>query len=304
MEECYSQITNELFYIKDENGNKTRQGSILDCVKDDKVIIILHELYINSSFRRTYHLNLDFFIKQCGYQVNQKSKKNFKSILNKLKELNLIKFKEDFKEKIVIIDTEQLILKSSKEFVKFTDEEMNKINDVKDLRLRTTLLRLYLYLKSSTYKRSINEKTGKIFNIQLDAKPQVTWQSYEYIEKIIKIGQSHINEYILKLKKLKLIDYASCGNKYHSEDKNKRITQCPNIYTICSINDYGNEQELEFGIKQCKYSLEKQGWVIVKTNYKNNNRYLNGKKGGLMKKLNNGTITDEQRKELKMLKEK
>jgi hypothetical protein len=86
LSESFSQLTNEIFYLKDENNDdkKTEKGSIINTIQDDKIIIILHELYVNSSFRRTYNLNLDFFIEQCGYQVNQKSKKNFVQILNKI----------------------------------------------------------------------------------------------------------------------------------------------------------------------------------------------------------------------------
>ena len=110
-----------------------------------------------------------------------------------------------------------------------------------------------------------------------------------------------MNEYIVKLKELGLINYTSCGKKYHSQDKNKRLSECPNIYTICCINDCGDEQELELGISQCKHDLQSKDWIVTKTNYKNNNRQLNGKKGGLIKKLNNGTITEDQKNELEEL---
>lgn len=298
--ESYSQITNEFFYLKD-GETTTEKGSILNTIKDDKVIIILHELYTNTSFKRTYQVNLDFLIEQCGYQVNQKSRKSFDDVLNKLREINLIAFSGTFKDKIVVIDTEQLILKSSSKYFHLLSSEVKIINAVDDLRLRNTLLKLYLYLKARTKKRGINDKTGKVYNIQVDATPQVTWQTYEYIEQYTNIGQSHIREYINKLKELKLIDYANCGKKYHSQDKNKKLSECPNVYTICNLNPEGNEQELEYGLKQCKQSLEDKGWIITKTNYKNNNRQLNGKKGGLIKKLNNGTITEKQLKELEEL---
>jgi predicted transcriptional regulator len=305
VDETFSKLPNQVFYLKDEDNNKTERGSVIDIIKDDKVIIILHELYMNTSFRRDYHLNLDFFIKQCGYQVNQKSRKSFENILNKLKIMKWINFNNNFKEKIIVIDTEQLMLKSSKSYFQISDDEIKKLNSVSDLRLRMTVLCLYAYLKATTFKRSISEKTGKRFNIQVEPKPQVTWQSYEYIEKYTNISQSHMKDYIDKLKELGLIDYTSCGKKYHSQDKNKRLSECPNVYTICNINDCGNEQELELGLNQCKRSLEEKGWIVIKTEYKNNNRKLNGKKGGLVKKLNNGTITDKQRMELeKLIQEK
>jgi predicted transcriptional regulator len=305
LSESFSQLTNEIFYLKDENNDdkKIEQGSIINTIQDDKVIIILHELYVNSSFRRTYNLNLDFFIEQCGYQVNQKSKKNFEQVLNKLKDNKLINF-DSINNKIISIDIEPLILKSSKNYFILTDEEINTFKNVKDLRLRITLLKVYTYLKATTTKRSINEKTGEKYNIQVIGVPQVTWQSYEYIEKFINIGQAHLKTYIDKLKELGLIDYASCGKKYHSKDKYKKLSECPNVYTITNLNECGNEQELELGLKQCKNWLEEEnGWIVTKTNYKNNDRKTNGKIGGLTKKLNKGTITDKQKEELDKLKQ-
>lgn len=299
-ESFYSKITNELFYLK-EGKSTTEKGSILNLLKDDKVIIILHELYSNTSFKRTYQVNLDYLIEQCRYQVNQKSRKSFEITLNQLRKIKIINFDGNFKDKVVVIDTEQLILMSSNEYFQIHNLELKILNTINDIRLRNTLIKLYFYLKARTKKRSRNSKTGKIFNIQADPTPQVTWQSYEYIERYTNIGQSHIKEYINKLKELGLIDYTNCGKKYHSNDKNKKLSECPNIYTMSNLNLEGNKQELELGLKQCKDSLEKDGWIVIKASYKNNDRQLNGKKGGLTKKLNNGTITEEQLKELETL---
>jgi hypothetical protein len=304
LSESFSQLPNEVFYLKDENRDdkKTEQGSIINTIKDDKVIIILHELYVNTSFRRNYNMNLEFFIEQCGYQVNQKSKKNFENILNKLKEINIIDF-DKIHNKIITIDTEQIMLKSENNYFSISDEEIIKLKTIKDLRLRMSILKLYSYLKATTTKRSIDRKTGKKHSIQVEQIPQVTWQSYEYIERFIKIGQAHLKKYIDILKELDLIDYTSCGKKYYSKDRFKKLTECPNIYTITNLNNCGNEQELEFGLSQCREWLEKDGWIVTKTHYKNNDRKINGKIGGLTKKLNNGTITYKQKEELDKLKQ-
>jgi predicted transcriptional regulator len=304
--ESFSQLPNEIFYLKDENNEdkKTEKGSIINSVQDDKVIIILHELYVNSSFRREYDLPLDFFIEKCGYQVNQKSKKSFENVLNKLKELKIIYF-SNVKDKIVVVDTEELMLKSSTNYFQITDQEIKTLKSISDLRLRMSLLKLYAYLKATVSKRNINKDTGDKYDIQVNALAQVTWQSYDYIEKYTNIGQAHIKLYIDKLKELGLINYTSCGKKYHSQDKYKKLSECPNVYTICNINECGDEQELEYGLKQCKNHLEEKGWIITKTEYKNNNRQINGKIGGLTKKLNKGTITDKQKIELeKLIQEK
>jgi len=55
---------------------------------------------------------------------------------------------------------------------------------------------------------------------------------------------------------------------------------------------------LELGIKRLKHNLRDKGFVIVDKDYKNNDRKINGRKGYLIKKQNNGTITKEESIEL------
>lgn len=299
----YSQLTNELFYRKDENDNWTEKGTLIKTIKDDKLIIVLHTLYVLTNFRRKATFTLDYLIEECGYIVNKDNRKSFKDLLIKLHEQKLILLETEISSgKIIIVDTERLMLDANKNYVQVADEEVEIFKTIEDCRLRNTLFKLYVYLKARTYKRSINEKTGEKYKLDIDFAPQVTYQTYEYIAKYTGLAEARIKEYIDKLQEMGLIKYENCGKKYHRNDKNKKLNECPNVYTICNLNE-DDEQELEIGLKQCKYDLEEKGYVIIKKEYKNNNRQLNGKIGGLTKKLNNGTITDEQIEELNSLKE-
>lgn len=300
--DVFSKLTNELFYVKvgeDENGKGqySCEESILYKTKyDDKVILILHELYINTNFRRQCLITLDYLIEKCGYKVDKDNRKSFKNTLEKLKELKLINFSEINKSnELILIDTEEIILQA-RDYTQLSDEEVVIFNNVADVRKKTTLLKLYLYLKARTTKRGNSVSTGKTRDIQVEFVPQTTYQSYETINKYTNISESRIKEYIDTLQNMKLITYRSFGKRYKGNDKNQKLTECPNVYAINNLQD-DIEAELELGIKRCKYDQQKQGYVIVDREYKNNNRKINGKKGSLTKKLNNGTITEKEQKQ-------
>lgn len=300
--DVFSKLTNELFYVKvgeDENGKGkySHEESILYKTKyDDKVILILHELYINTNFRRKCLITLDYLIEKCGYKVDKDNRKSFKNILEKLKELNLINFSEINKSnELILINTEEVILQA-RDYTQLADEEVVIFNNVADVRKRTTLLKLYLYLKARTTKRGNSDSTGKTRDIQVEFVPQTTYQSYETINKYTNISESRIKEYIDMLQAMNLITYVSVGKRYKQTDKQQKLTEAPNVYAINILQD-DIQAELELGVKRCKYDQQKQGYVIVDREYKNNNRKIYGKKGSLTKKLNNGSITEEEQKQ-------
>jgi hypothetical protein len=296
--EVYSQLTNKLYYTKVYKTEEyTEKDSILYKTKyDDKIILILHELYLGSTFRRQSILSLDYLISRCGYKVDKDNRKNFKITLNKLKQLDIINFKEFNKSNDIIeINTENILIESNDNYTQLSDEELEKLNDITNTRLKTTLLKLYLYLKARVYKRGKSD-TGKTYDIGVDYRSQTTYQNYETIEQYTNISESRIKTYIDILQDKQLITYKNFGKKYKEYDKQKRLSECPNVYAInCLCEDI--EAELELGIKQCKYILQEQGYIITNVDYKNNDRQLNGRKGYLKKKINNGTITTEEQNE-------
>lgn len=301
-EDVYSRLSNELFYVKTETTDEgkniySEKGSILHTLKyDDKAILILHTLYVRTDFARECTITLDYLIEQCEYQVNKDSRKSFKNILNKLKEIKLIDFDgEIISGKMLEIDTEPLLLNASGNFFQLSNEEIERFKTIDDLRLRTTLLKLYCYLKARTKKRKKNEQTGKVFSVQVEPIPQVTYQTYELIDKYTGISESRLKKYIDILQDdMKLITYRNFGKKYREGDTSRKLSECPNVYAINNLQTQSVELELELGISQCKHDLMEKGWVITKVDYKNNDRHINGLKGSLIKKQNLNTITEEE----------
>ena len=291
--DSYSQLKNEIFY----NENQETEESILNKVNDSKVIRVLHELYVCTNFRKVAITTLDYLIESCGYKVNQKSKKSFKEILNKLRELKIIDFKDDIASADMLeINTEELTCNVSN-FTQLADSEIKILEtNITDTRSRANMLKLYLYLKARTFKRT-NKDNGEKYGIEIEFMPQTTYQTYEWIEKYTNISQSNIKRYIDKLQELNLITYKSIGKKYNSKDVKQVLTECPNIYAINNLQE-DVQEELELGIKRVKHNLRDKGFVIVDKDYKNNDRKINGRKGYLIKKQNNGTITKEESIEL------
>lgn len=286
--EVYSQLTNEVFYttVKDKRSLLHAFGY------DGKIFLILHMLYIKTDFSRECVTTLDYLIEKCGYQVNKDSRKNFKGILYKLKELGLINFEDDeiVSGQMIEIDTEELLL--SDKFFQVANEEIEQFKIINDLRQRTTLIKLYFYLKSRVYKRSVREAISDV--------PQVTYQSYELIEKYTGISQARIKEYIDLLQGMKLITYRKAGYRYKADDNKKIKTECPNVYAINNLQKDINI-ELDFGVKRCIYNQRKQGYIVTNKGYKEHDNKKIGVYGALKKKQKNNTITDTELVELRKL---
>jgi biotin operon repressor len=295
-DDTFSKITNELFYVREESGDKINysfEKSILyKTGYDDKVILILHELFLSTTLRRKSLITLDYLIEKCGYKLDKDNRKCFKDTLEKLKALEIINY-NDFKKsnELIIIDTEQIMLNVEKNFTQLSDEEINKLDIIKDIRLKVSLLKLYLYLKARTKKRTTSE------DLNLYCKSQTTYQSYEVIERYTNISQSRIKTYIDKLQDIKLITYRKVGYRYKEQDLKKVKTECPNVYAINCLQD-DIEAELEIGIKQCKHEQEEKGYIVTQETYKNHDNQKIGLYGSLIKKKNNNKITQKEIRQL------
>ncbi|MBZ9693401.1 hypothetical protein [Clostridium sp. M14] len=299
MQDLFSKITNDLFYVKKEKEGLIKtfadESVLYKTNYDNKVILILHNLYIGTNFNRECLITLDYLINKCNYKTVKENRKSFKLLLEKLRELELISFENINKSnELIILNTEKLMLNQG-DYTILTQYEIDVLSNVKDTRLMSTLLKLYLYLKVRVTKRKEGE------DINMYTTPQTTYQSYEFINKYTKISESRIKEYIDKLQDLGLIKYRNIGKRYKINDKYKKLTECPNVYALTILQD-DIDSELDLGIKQCKKKQQEDGYIVVDNNYKNNNRKTNGKKGALIKKQNNGTITESEKVELEELK--
>ncbi|WP_252214699.1 hypothetical protein [Clostridium sp. VAP41] len=314
--ELYSKITNQLFYIR-EGKSSNEKNSILNNVGDDKVILVLHKLYLLTNFEKKALITLDYIIEKCGYSVNQRTRKSFRDILLQLRYYGWINFEGedgDIKSgQMIEIDTEALFYTTETDFTSLTQNEVKTIMDNEvNSKTRIALIKLYLYLKARTYKRAQGENEFKegmdewqcseiagLYNY----RSQSTYQSYELINRFTNISQSNIKQLIEKLQELDLITYASAGKKY-LKGKPSTITECENVYVINNLQpQLAIKRELEIGLKQYCHILREQGYSITDREYINNDRKINGRIGGLTNKLKKGTITAEQLHELNELNE-
>ena len=289
----FGKVTNKVFYgLEGEKGK-----GLISEFKDGYIITILYKLYAMTTREGQVITSLDLLLKECGYSTNKDNRNNFKYILNKLKENNIINFDEVEKSNTVfIIDVEKMF--DDNGFFMVEAKELDLINEkAKDKREYNNLLKVYYYLKARCYKRG----EGKPELVIAGGRSQTTYVTYENISYFANITEAKIKEYIETLRELNLIVYKNLGKKYKPENP-KYLTECANIYTFPIIsNDV--DSELKEGLKQQKENYEKNGYIITNKPYKNNNRQINGRKGYLIKKKNNGTITEEEMEELRKIDE-
>lgn len=291
----FGKITNKVFYGLE--GEEDKKGLISE-LKEGVIITILERLYAMTTRENKVITSLDTLLKECDYSLDKDNRKNFKHILNKLKEFGIINFDNIEKSNVdIIIDVEEMV-DEEKGFFMVLTKELNLIKSKsRSKREYNNLIKVYYYLKARCYKRGKNEPELVIAG----GRSQTTYMTYSNISYHANITEAKIKEYIEILKELNLIVYKNLGRKYKPENP-KYLTECANIYTFPIISNDA-ESELKEGLKQQKENYEKNGYIITNKPYKNNNRQINGRKGYLIKKKNNGTITEEEMEELRKIDE-
>lgn len=287
---AYSKIMNKLFYTNEEG-----KESILKIVNDNKVVLVMHYLYLLTNRCGEVTVSLDFLIEECGYKVDKDSRKSFKYILISLKELGYIKFNEINKSNDVIkIDTNKLNVDS--EFFIVEDEELELIKSIaEDKKEYLNLLKVYYYLKARIHKKKKDSVS--------DSESQSTFNPYEDIANRTLISERNIKKYIDKLQNINLIKYDNLGYKYKVNNKEFK-TECANVYVLTkvSIDEETLNYDLKEGLKAQSLYYEEKGYIITKNGYKNNDKKINGKYGSLIKKEKNNTLTEQEEKELNKIR--
>ena len=209
--EVFAKIPNAMFSIKtvDENTEKVdynRKGSILQLVKDDKVIKVIYELIVGTNFRNICNTSINDLISLCGYKVNDKNIKSFKELLYKMDSKNIIHINNEFYRgnDLISIDTENLLNMSEDGYTILEQKELDTINNItKDSRQRNTLLKCYLFIKLMCHKREDNTSKGLTY----ETKPQTITMDYKYIYKFT--GVTDVTKAIKTLQDNKLIIYSN-----------------------------------------------------------------------------------------------
>ena len=277
--EVFAKIPNTMFSIKtvDENIEKVdynRKGSILQLVKDDKVIKVIYELIVGTNFRNICNTSINDLISLCGYKVNDKNIKSFKELLYKMDSKNIIHINNEFYRgnDLISIDTENLLNMSEDGYTVLEQKELDIINNItKDSRQRNTLLKCYLFIKLMCHKREDNTSKGLTY----ETKPQTITMDYKYICKFT--GVTDVTKAIKTLQDNKLIIYSNFLINEIGCPENKQDAK--NTYAVYALEENWDEEltkeELKIGINQYKNRLIEKGFSIS-LKYLNNDKSANG----------------------------
>lgn len=294
MKDYFIKLPNKLFYVKE---GKT---IIQECEYDFKVVEILSYLYTNTNRKNITMFTLENMIIRCGYKLNNhKGKVNdqFKAILNKLKELDIIVSELDF---LTIKPTEFIeceinlfetdIDEKNKEqrdikFVQIFDSEKDKIYN-SELAEKVDKLKLYTYycyIKSRIFKKNSQVVCS-------GGKAEVCYPSFECIKADLGIQDTVIKKYNDILQELGMIKIANAGLFYYATDKHKKARESCNIYAL------GNHEVTDMNLKYALRAYREDGEekrVFIK-DYKNNNKKINGYIARITQLEKEGKATQEQ----------
>lgn len=289
----YSKISNKLFHNKDSVG-------IIKQINNHKTLLVFDYLYLSTTRHGIINFTLEDIIIECGFKPKTGTNKNneqFANIISCLCDLDIIKF-------IGNVDTNNIKFKTmykccisvdlNSNYTELHDYEKDKIIAYNKKRIdNVKLLVLYCYLKSRMYKRLDSDDINKT-----GGKAECCYPTYDRIHKDIGLSQSVVKKYIDILKELKLIDYKNAGRWYYKKDKNKSTKDSANTYVLYDVN---SEDELNEGIRQ--YKKQYKDRVFVDGDYKDNDRKINGSKGGLTRLVNGGIAKQEHLDKLDRIKE-
>ena len=288
-------------HIENKNGNNTytNEGSILDIIKDDKVIKVIYELIVGTNYRGLCVTSLNDIITNCGYPINKVNHSAFKELLIKLNDSEIINIKEDkFTPKDILhIDTDKL--KRESDYTVIEQNEIDYINEkFSDNRERNTNLKGYLFIKQMVHKR----KDGSEQELHFDVDTQSRAMDYKYIAKFT--GIKDITKCIKSLKEIEMINYDNFIEYPAGEPQKKMDSK--NIYVVRALEENYDiglmNEELKLALNQYKKKRQEEGFVVAK-DYKNNNKSANGTKGKIISEKNKGKDTTKLENKLNEMQE-
>lgn len=249
-------ITNRVFYKLDDEEDK----SILNEMnkKDGKVILVLNSLYYFTNRLGVANTTVKKILDFCNYSDINKNIISFKNILYKLKELDIIYFKETIIDKNTLLEINTYNLVENDEgyfnFFKLGEDEIELIrSNTTNNQNFITQLKVYCYLKARVKKidesKSITERGM--------GESETTWRSYNDITK--HTGVSSVEKSINNLREIGLIKYINPGIKI---DNNNKRTKCNNIYVLTRVSKNPDE-ELKEGLKQYLYYEQQQKNKVI-----------------------------------------
>lgn len=302
-EEVYSRLPNQFFYTNDETK------SILADSKDDKLLLIMHYLYILSNYEYNCIINLEYLMKRCGYKPIKKNVDSFNKSLKYLKKKKYISYEDDdisLKELLVIDTTNLLTLSDEGEFVVMQESEINMLKNFNsNSRSLLNHAKVYFNIKARIYKPSSNfdwyNEDGR--------NAIATYMTYDRIEIESKVSRNYIKRYLNNLETFNLITVKNFKYRYGKGKYDNHYKESPNVITINNLQCFVEKKttidnELNLMFKEFKISKEEDGYTFIKINKELNElNMINHRKTGYLGMLvSQGKATKEQEEEYKKRK--
>lgn len=255
--EIYSRIPKRLI-LKGE-----ADMCLINEIGDNKVLVLIHELYMGSNFRKTYSGTIDGIINNMGYKVEKTNRKSIRDLLKKLMNYHYISFEFEIdkvkSDELILIDVSNMIYECLIDgYVELSDDELELVmNKDVDIRTKMGALKLYTYLKMK-----VNKNTNP--NLAMGEHPEALYESYEFIRKNLGIKQEQAVKYIDILEDVGLI--TTIKGKY-KVGKNGSWVDMPNIFAINKL--LGDDAALiQSNLRFClnvykKKSEEEYGLMVV-----------------------------------------
>lgn len=256
--EIYSRIPKR-FILKGEAAT-----CLVNEIGDNKVLLVMHELYMGANLRKIYSGTIDGIIKNIGYKVDRDNKRSVKELLKKLKQHNYISFELNIDkiktDKLILIDVSNIIYECLNDgYVELSDDEIEVLMNTNiDMRTKLGALKLYTYLKMK-----VNKNTNS--NLTMGEHPEALYESYEFIKKNLGIKYEQAVKYISILEDIGLI--TTIRGKY-KVGKNGSWMNMPNIFAINKLLGDDStliQHNLQFCLNVYKKKSEKEyGLTIFK----------------------------------------
>lgn len=302
-EEVYSRLPNKFFYTNDKSK------SILEDSKDDKLLLIMHYLYILSNYEFNCIINLEYLMKRCGYKPIKKNVDSFNKSLKYLKKKEYISYQGSdisLKELIVIDTTNLLTMCDKGEFTLIQESELDILKNFNtNSRSLLNHAKVYFNIKARIYKPSNNfdwyDEDGR--------NAIATYMTYDRIEIESKVSRNYIKRYLNNLETFNMITIKNFQYRYGKGKYDNHYKESPNVITINNLECFTEKKttidsELNLMFKEFKISKEDEGYTFIKISKELNelNMINHRKTGYLGMFVSQGKATKEQEEEYKKRK--
>ena len=286
----FTKIPNYALYTYGSYDKSILEQMNYDC----KVVQILDCLYYNMTMRGVSNISIEYIALFCGYKPDShKGKINdvIKFILHDLDELGYITCDCDFtKVKSTTLIRCKLNIEYSSNFSLMYDNVREKIYSVQGVD-KAQLFTYYCYINARMHRRGAEDS-------KISGEYEYTYFGFDSVYNYLKITDKALVKYNDILVELDLIRYKNFGATYHKDAKYKTTRLVPNFYTLFEGCEERAKRNLNEGFKLYKYKDENDGKKYTDKPLESDNRVIGGKKGSLVKKEMNGTITDDEMAEL------